>query len=68
MKSLTHEVDKEFLLKRFCKKRQVTSAYSVSGQFLINIAGHQDHAEILPQSEGADSEFMAVDVREFIVA
>jgi hypothetical protein len=54
--------------QRFGKKWDHPPAYAVPCQFLVDIAGHEDHSQVFPHAERADGKFMAVDVGEFVVA
>ena len=42
--------------------------YAISCQFLVDLAGHENHPQIVPYAECPDGQFMAVDMRELIGA
>ncbi len=68
MKSLLHERQQRLMLKWLGKKWQVSPAYAVSGQIMVDIAGHEDDSQIFSYADRADGQFVAVHVGKLIGA
>ena len=68
VKSLSHECHQGLLLKRFGKKWEVSPAYAVPCQILVDIAGHKDHSQVFSHVERADGQLVPVHMWELIGA
>jgi hypothetical protein len=68
LKSLSHECYQSLLIKGFGKKWEVSPAYAIPCQILVDIAGHEDHPQVFSYTERAEGQLVAMYVRELIGA
>lgn len=66
MERLFYECQQGLRLKRFGKKWEVPPAYPVACQIMVDIAGHEDDSQIVPYTERAEGQLVAVHVRELV--